>query len=144
MTAHQGLSIRLVQPGELWLDRTGAVGPDPAKCLCSLGGDPDADGPGVAGVHGPADQAGVFEPSYLRGHRRLGAVIHRGQVADSRLTVGVYGRQQTGLCGRQLHLNALCGIAIESRDDGEQIRAQTGDSLLGRATLVVTDDVMHL
>jgi hypothetical protein len=39
------------------------------------------------------------------------------------------------LCGRQLHLNALRGIAIESRDHSEQIRAQPGDSLLGRATL---------
>src|SRR5271154_5471846 len=29
----QGLSIRVIQAGELWLDRTGAIGPDPVKGL---------------------------------------------------------------------------------------------------------------
>jgi hypothetical protein len=29
----QGLSIRIVQAGQLWLDRTGAIGPDPVKGL---------------------------------------------------------------------------------------------------------------
>ena len=29
----QGLSIRVIQAGELWLDGTGAIGPDPVKGL---------------------------------------------------------------------------------------------------------------
>ena len=79
-------------------------------------------------------RSGILEPAHLGGHGRLRAMIHRGQVADARFAVGVDRRQQARLRGRQLHLDALGGIAVEPCDDGEQIRAKTGDGLVGGAS----------
>lgn len=132
---HQSPAIRDVQCGELRLDRADAVGPDPVERVVAFGGDLDAHCASIAGVDGPGNQASVFETSHLRGHGRLRAVVHRGQVADSRFALGVDGRQQAGLRGGQLHLDALGGVAVETGDDSEQIRAQTSDSLLGGVSL---------
>ena len=132
---HQRLAVRGLQSGKLRLDHGSAVGPEPVERAHTFGGDPDADCPGIAGVDGPGDQAGIFEPSHLRGHRRLRAVVHGGQITDPGFNAGIDGRQQSGLRGRQLHMDALGGIAVEPGDYSKQVRAQTGAGLLGRATI---------
>ncbi len=88
---HQRLAVCRVQPGKLRLDRAGPVSADPVKSLQTLCGDLNADRTGVAGIDRSGDQAGVFEPSHLRGHRRLRAVIHRGQITDPRFAMRIDG-----------------------------------------------------
>ena len=48
--------------------------------------DPDQDCASVVGVGCASHHSGVFEAPHLRGHRRLRAVVERGQIRDSRFS----------------------------------------------------------
>ena len=84
-----------------------------AKHRDALRGDADQHGPGVGGVGDAGDQAGVLEPADLGGHRRLRAVVERGQVGDAGRALVLDRRQQPGLREGQLQPDALGGQAVE-------------------------------
>lgn len=67
-------------------------------------------------------------------------VIDGGEVTDSGFAVNFDGGQQPCLRGRQRHLDALGGEAVEPRDHGEQIGPQPLRSL----ELCGVDDIVHV
>lgn len=120
----QHLTVGRLEQGQLRFDRGSAVRPYSVERAHSRIRDANADRPGIAGVDGSGNQAGVLEPAHLRGHRGLRAVIDGGQITDAGFSVDFDGGQQPGLRGRQRHLDALGGQPIEPRDDGEQVCSQ--------------------